>query len=58
MIVEENPQELPLEGEGQVFEPLSECPNHGPSTFHWGKPQTFHFPFYLCFKLHLSNVKL
>jgi len=58
IVEEENPQELTPEGEGQAFEPLPECPNHGPSTFRQGKPRTFHFPFYPCFKLHLSNVKL
>jgi hypothetical protein len=57
IVEEENPQDLPPEGEGQVSEPLPECPNHGPSTFRRGKPRTFHFPFYLCFKLHLSNVR-
>ena len=57
IVEEENPQELPPEGEGQVSKPLLECPNHGPSTFRRGKPRTFYFPIYLCFKLHLSNVK-
>jgi hypothetical protein len=38
--VEENPQELPPEDEGQACEQLPECPNHGPSTFCQGKPQS------------------
>jgi hypothetical protein len=40
IVEEENLQELPPEDEGQAFEPLSECPNHRPSTFHQGKPQS------------------
>jgi hypothetical protein len=39
-VEEENPQELPPEDEGQAFEQLPECPNHGPSTFRRGKPQS------------------
>jgi hypothetical protein len=35
-----------------------ECPNHGPSTFHRGKPRTFHILLISIFKSHLSNVKL
>jgi hypothetical protein len=42
IVKEENPQELPPEGEGHTSESLSECPNHGPSTFHRGKPRIFH----------------
>jgi hypothetical protein len=42
IVEEESPQELPPEGEGHTSELLLECPNHGPSTFHRGKPQTFH----------------
>jgi hypothetical protein len=57
-VEEENPQELPPEDEGHTSDSLPECPNHGPSTFRRGKLQTFHFPIYLCFKLHVSNVKL
>jgi hypothetical protein len=34
----EDLQELPPEDEGQAFEQLLECPNHGPSTFRRGKP--------------------
>jgi hypothetical protein len=40
VVEEENPQELPPEGEGQAPDSFSECPNHRPSTFRWGKPRS------------------
>jgi hypothetical protein len=43
IVEEENPQELPPEGEGHTSKPLPECLKHGPSTFRRGKPRTFHF---------------
>ena len=42
IVEEENPQELPPEGEGQVSEPLPECPN--PPLFAEASPGHFTFP--------------
>ena len=42
IVEEENPQELPPEGEGQVSGPLPECPN--PPLFAEASPGHFTFP--------------
>ena len=37
---QENPQVAASEGEEQNPEELSECPDHRPTSFLWGKPQS------------------
>ena len=50
---QETPQAIALEGEEQTLEDLPECPDHRPTSFLKGKPQSILS--LLCFtKLHLS----
>ena len=51
--LQETPQAIALEGEEQTLEDLPECPDHRPTSFLKGKPQSILS--LLCFtKLHLS----